>query len=385
MSSSSCAAVLPSRSSDPPSGSGSSGPPSRRGHRDEPGSAVPTVLLVEDEDSLRNTLARFLAREGYRVIAAANAHEAFDRGLRASPDFLVADWMLRSGIHGLQVSDVLRGVSPSLRTILITGFPSRDLQSESERRGVAKLLEKPFDLEALQDALERASERPARERERPVAVIEVEEDGAIAFASVGARALLAATGAGSDAGRMQDLLGRDLERVLEEAQERWVETEPRGGSAPWLIRSYRLDDGGWRIVVCLADEEHLTRDPRVRLLLHDRVPLETVGDPRPVILVEPDPVLRRLLVSQIERFGSICYPADDLVSVLRLLEAEPRVRHVFVDFEGISADATAWIEALRSHFLEVSVVAVGSVDARGARVLAKPWRIHDLQAILDGS
>ena len=41
---------------------------------------------------------------------------------------------------------------------------------------------------------------------------------------------------------------------------------------------------------------------------------------------ERDGVVRRLLVSQIERVGAICYPSDDLQSALRLLSAAPRAR-----------------------------------------------------------
>ena len=53
------------------------------------------VLIVEDEDSLRETLSRYLAHEGHEVIAAASGQEALDAGFDASPDVLIADWMLK--------------------------------------------------------------------------------------------------------------------------------------------------------------------------------------------------------------------------------------------------------------------------------------------------
>lgn len=53
------------------------------------------VLIVEDEDSGRDALASFLSREGHRVISVPGGREAFDRGLSATPDVLVTDWMLK--------------------------------------------------------------------------------------------------------------------------------------------------------------------------------------------------------------------------------------------------------------------------------------------------
>ena len=115
-----------------------------------------TVLIVEDEDSLRETLSRYLVHEGHDVIAAASGYEALEAGFDSNPDLLIADWMLKNHIHGLHVSEVFRALHPSLNTILITGFPSRDLLEESDRCGVSRLLEKPFDLRDLHDAVDLA-------------------------------------------------------------------------------------------------------------------------------------------------------------------------------------------------------------------------------------
>ncbi|MCP4906602.1 MAG: response regulator transcription factor [bacterium] len=50
-----------------------------------------TVLIVEDEDSFRETLSRYLIHEGHEVIAVASGFEAFEAGLDAAPDVLNAD------------------------------------------------------------------------------------------------------------------------------------------------------------------------------------------------------------------------------------------------------------------------------------------------------
>ena len=78
-----------------------------------------TVLVVEDEDLLRETLSRYLGYEGHDVIAAASGYEAMEAGFDAEPDVLIADWMLKDHIHGLHVSEVFRALNPELSTILI--------------------------------------------------------------------------------------------------------------------------------------------------------------------------------------------------------------------------------------------------------------------------
>lgn len=75
-----------------------------------------SVLIVEDERSLRETLARFLTQEGHDVISAANGREAFDQGITAKPDVLVTDWMLKNHIHGLHVAEALKAVHSAVTT-----------------------------------------------------------------------------------------------------------------------------------------------------------------------------------------------------------------------------------------------------------------------------
>ncbi|MCA9512988.1 MAG: response regulator, partial [Myxococcales bacterium] len=155
-----------------------------------------TVLIVEDEDTLRDSVARYLEFEGHDVLAAANGREAFDLGVSGRPDVLVADWMLRNHIHGLHVAQTLRVVDPGLNTVLITGFPSRDLEQEFESGGVTQMLEKPFDLEDLNRAILVAAEQRSEREAHAAAVLEVARAGAISFANRGARALLAQCAAG---------------------------------------------------------------------------------------------------------------------------------------------------------------------------------------------
>ena len=200
------------------------------------------MLIVEDEDSLRETLARYLAHEGHDVIAAASGYEALEAGFDTSPDVLIADWMLKNHIHGLHVSEVFRALHPHLNTILITGFPSRDLLEESDRCGVSQLLEKPFDLQELQTAISNAMmESPERpELGPPIAAIAVDPAGYLQFASPRASELFAAAGLPADADRLSLMIDGDAEATLGAGERDWVEVRPRASEGlVWMLRARR--------------------------------------------------------------------------------------------------------------------------------------------------
>lgn len=61
-----------------------------------------TILLVEDEMTLRDTLAYRLRTEGYQVITAADGFTALEAVRKAHPDLLILDLML-PGLDGLEV------------------------------------------------------------------------------------------------------------------------------------------------------------------------------------------------------------------------------------------------------------------------------------------
>lgn len=355
-----------------------------------------TVLIVEDEDSLRETLSRYLVHEGHEVIAAASGYEALEAGFDAQPDVLIADWMLKNHIHGLHVSEVFRALHPGLNTILITGFPSRDLAEESDRCGVSRLLEKPFDLQDLHNAVDVALARaPTREELGPaIAAIAVASDGRLEYASARAIELMQQNGLNHEAPSLDQLIAGDPLALLERAQDDWVEVRTRSRrEVVWLMRARRRSGRvGWLAVFCPLDEEQRRSDPRVRILLDVRAGItsRSIEDQGPVVVVERDGVVRRLLVSQIERVGAICYPSDDLPSALRLLAAEPRVRTVLVDFALAGADMQGWVEQIRGVCPEASIIGTGGVGdeaellAQGvAAVLRKPWRINDLMDAIE--
>jgi DNA-binding NtrC family response regulator len=115
------------------------------------------VLIVDDELGFRQTLCRFVSRLGHQAEAAGGGESALEVGQRFDPDLLVVDWMLGGSLNGLEVAQLLSAAKPSLRTIVISGYPSAELASQTENAQIVAFLEKPFDFAQLREAFEKAS------------------------------------------------------------------------------------------------------------------------------------------------------------------------------------------------------------------------------------
>jgi CheY-like chemotaxis protein len=103
-----------------------------------------TVLLVEDEDVVRNLLLRVLEAHGYQTIGADCAATAIDiehRGERI--DLLITD-MTMPGIGGTELSEHLRARHPTLRTLFISGYTQDAQLYNDAEQGNTNFLQKPF-------------------------------------------------------------------------------------------------------------------------------------------------------------------------------------------------------------------------------------------------
>jgi two-component system, cell cycle sensor histidine kinase and response regulator CckA len=111
---------------------------------------LPVVLLVEDEALVREVVADILEYEGYRVLKARNAVEAQAAfgGCGETVGLLIADVVL-PGQNGLELARTLRAACPTLRTILISGFPENAVTRQGRMEGGSVYLSKPFSAESL--------------------------------------------------------------------------------------------------------------------------------------------------------------------------------------------------------------------------------------------
>jgi DNA-binding NtrC family response regulator len=123
-----------------------------------PGRApVRTVLIVEDEATIADTLALILSSRGYEVRVAYSAEKAIEIISEWEPHFAVVDVMLPM-MNGIDFSIVLKDNYPECRVLLSSGQPNTSaLLEEALKKGhsfevVAKPLHPRFILEAVEGA-----------------------------------------------------------------------------------------------------------------------------------------------------------------------------------------------------------------------------------------
>ncbi len=127
---------------------------------DETGKAgAPTLLLVDDDEVLRERLGRALRERGFDVTTATGGEEALAAARRDAPEFAIVDLRM-PGASGIEVLDALRAVDPATRVLMLTGYGSIATAVEATRRGAVGYLPKPADADEIVAAL---TGRPAQE------------------------------------------------------------------------------------------------------------------------------------------------------------------------------------------------------------------------------
>jgi DNA-binding NtrC family response regulator len=118
------------------------------------------ILVVEDEASLRETLATFLARIGYEVATAPDGSQALAQLDDTPPDLLLSDIHLPE-MDGLALLEQAKQRYPEMVVMMMTAFSSIDSAVEAMRRGAEDYLSKPLQLADVQMSIARALERRA--------------------------------------------------------------------------------------------------------------------------------------------------------------------------------------------------------------------------------
>jgi len=107
-----------------------------------------TVLIVEDDDALRERLARAFASRGLSVRTAATAADAQREAAEDAPELVVLD--LRIGQdHGLSLIPVFLGCDPQTKIVVLTGYGSIATAVEAVKAGALQYLTKPADADDI--------------------------------------------------------------------------------------------------------------------------------------------------------------------------------------------------------------------------------------------
>ncbi len=143
------------------------------------------VLVVDDDDTLRESLELFLASEGFDVVAAPDGVAALAQLERAAVDVVLCDLRM-PGIDGFELLPQLLRIAPGLTVILMSAYGTRELAIEALKRGAYDYLAKPFPPSEALLAIRKAQEREKLRRANQLLLRDLER-------AVGERPIVAAS------------------------------------------------------------------------------------------------------------------------------------------------------------------------------------------------
>jgi len=129
----------------------------------------PSLLLVDDNAVLAETLSRALTARGFQVRVAPSAEEGAALAGADPPEFAVVDLKLPDGT-GLQLISTLLRLDPHTRIVVLTGYGSIATAIDAIKLGAAYYLTKPVDADDLVYAFHRAGDADTPPNERPMSL-----------------------------------------------------------------------------------------------------------------------------------------------------------------------------------------------------------------------
>lgn len=107
-----------------------------------------SILVVDDDDLLRQQLARAFERRGLEVRTAANIAEAKALITEESPELAVVDLKMPDG-SGMKLLELLHQVDPTTKSVMLTGYGSIATAIDAVRLGATYFLQKPADADEI--------------------------------------------------------------------------------------------------------------------------------------------------------------------------------------------------------------------------------------------
>ena len=124
------------------------------------------ILIVDDEEDIRELISGILADEGYETRIAANGEEALKALHHRRPALIILDiWLRGSGYDGLQLLDIIASNYPAVPVVMISGHGNIETAVSTIQRGAYDFIEKPFKSDRLLLIVQRAIESAKLKRE----------------------------------------------------------------------------------------------------------------------------------------------------------------------------------------------------------------------------
>lgn len=115
------------------------------------------ILVVDDDERVLFVLQETLKTVGddYEIVTGQNGHSALGRIKETAFDLIITDLRMPD-IDGVELTEVIRALSPTTRVIWITAYDCRTLRADAVRLGVFRCLDKPLEIDEIRDAVREA-------------------------------------------------------------------------------------------------------------------------------------------------------------------------------------------------------------------------------------
>ena len=125
-----------------------------------------TILVIDDDQTMRDGCSRILSKSGWTVLTAENGQEGLDqvRGCPEEIDVVLLDLMM-PGVSGMEVLERSLAMVPDLLVIVITGYATVESAVEAMKKGAYDFISKPFTPDQLRIVVKRALEKRTLQRE----------------------------------------------------------------------------------------------------------------------------------------------------------------------------------------------------------------------------
>jgi DNA-binding NtrC family response regulator len=131
------------------------------------GDDMATILVVDDERMMCDTLRAVLNRHGHEVITASSGREALELFGQRNPRFTLLDLRMPE-MNGIEVLSQIRAIAPQAGVIVLTGGGSLALENQARQLGVTDFLNKGLSLDVLIKAVERAMQDEEKAPKRAI-------------------------------------------------------------------------------------------------------------------------------------------------------------------------------------------------------------------------
>ncbi len=136
------------------------------------------ILVVDDEEDIRDLISGILRDEGYETRMAGDSDSALAAARARRPQLIILDiWLQGSKLDGIQVLDTLKRELPDVPVVMISGHGTIETAVSSIKKGAYDFIEKPFKADRLLHVVERALEAARLKREVQELKLKAGDDG----------------------------------------------------------------------------------------------------------------------------------------------------------------------------------------------------------------